>query len=44
MIHSINRYISFHSSQILSPFSTGFIVSAHRLPNITLLTVVQATL
>ena len=33
-------YISFHSCQILSPSETGFIFSAHRLPNITLLTLI----
>ena len=39
-IHLINGCISFHSCQILSPSETGFIVSAHRLPNITLLTLI----
>ena len=34
------RIISFHSCQILSPSETGFIVPAHRLPNITLLTLI----
>ena len=29
-----------HTCQILSPSETGFIVSAHRLPNITLLTLI----
>ena len=33
-------YISFHSCQILSPSKTGSIVSAHRLTNITLLTLI----
>ena len=37
-IHLIKGYISLHSCQIMSPSETGFIVSAHRLPNITLLT------
>ena len=32
--------ISFHSCQILTPSKTGFTVSAHRLINITLLTLV----
>ena len=32
--------ISFHSCQILSPSETGFVVPAHRLLNITLLTLV----
>ena len=31
---------SFHGCQILSPSETGFIGSAHRLPNITLLTLI----
>ena len=39
-IHLINGCISFHRCQILSPSETGFIVSAHRLPNITLLTLI----
>ena len=39
-IHLINGCISFHSCQILSPSETGFIVSAHRLTNITLLTLI----
>ena len=34
------RYISLHSCQNLSPSETGFIVSAHRLTNITLLTLI----
>ena len=33
-----------NSCQILSPSTTGFIVSAHRLINTTLLTLAQATL
>ena len=37
-IHLINWWISFHSCQVLSPSETGLVVSAHRLPNITLLT------
>ena len=41
----LNRCISIHSScQILSPSETGFIVSAHRLPNITLLTLIATLL
>ena len=40
----IYRCVSFHSCQILSCSRTGFIVSAHKLTNITLLTLVQATL
>ena len=32
--------ISFHICQILCPSKTGFVVSAHRLPNITLLTLI----
>ena len=39
-IHLINGYISLHSCQILAPSETGFIVSAHRLTNITLLTLI----
>ena len=39
-IHLINGYISLHSCQILSPSQTGLIVSAHRLTNITLLTLI----
>ena len=40
-IHLINGCISFHSCQISSPAETGFfIVSAHRLTNITLLTLI----
>ena len=39
-IHLINGCISFHSCQILSPSETGFIVSVHRLTNITLLTLI----
>ena len=39
-IHLINWCISFHNCQILSPSETGVIVSAQRLPNITLLTLV----
>ena len=35
-IHLIKGYISLHSCQILSLSETGFIVSAHRLTNITL--------
>ena len=42
--YMINRCIPFHGCQILSPSKTGFIVSAHRLTNITLLPLVQATL
>ena len=34
----IKGCISLHSCQILYPSETGFVVSAHRLPNITLLT------
>ena len=39
---SMQQYIiySLHSCQILSPSETGFIVSAHRLTNITLLTLI----
>ena len=37
-IHLTNGCISFHSFQILFPSETGFIVSTHRLTNITLLT------
>ena len=43
-IHLINGRISFHSWQILSPSKTGFIASAHRSPNITLLTLIATTL
>ena len=40
-IHLIKVYISLHSCQILSPSETGFfIVSAHRLTKITLLTLI----
>ena len=39
-IHLIKRYISLHSCQISSPSETGFIVSAHRLTKITLLTLI----
>ena len=39
-IHLINGYISLHSYQIWSPSETGFIVSARRLTNITLLTLI----
>ena len=39
-VHLINGCISFYSCQILSPSETGFIVSAHRLTNITLLTLI----
>ena len=39
-IHFIKGYIALHSCQILSPSETGFIVSAHRLANITLLTLI----
>ena len=39
-IHTINGYISLLSCQILSPSKTGFTVSAHRLTNITLLTLI----
>ena len=39
-IHLIKGYISLHSCRILSPSETGFIVCAHRLPNITLLTLI----
>ena len=39
-IHLINGYISLHSCQILSPSETAFIVSAQRLTNITLLTLI----
>ena len=39
-IQLINGYISLHSCQILPPSETGFIVSAHRLTNITLLTLI----
>ena len=35
-----SKCISFHSCLILSPSETGFIVSAHRLTNITLLTLI----
>ena len=35
---------SFHSRHILSPSKMGFMVSAHRLINTTLLTLVQAAL
>ena len=38
LIHLIKGYISLHSCQILSPSETGFIVSAHRLTRIILLT------
>ena len=44
--HNKVRYIdciSFHSCQILSPSETGFMVSAHRLPN-TLLTLIATLL
>ena len=37
------RYI-LHSCKVLSPSKTGFIVSAHKLINATLLTLAQATL
>ena len=37
----INWCISFHSCQILSPSKTDFIVSAHRLINITPLTLIR---
>ena len=37
-IHLIKGYISLHSCQILSPSETDFIVSAHRMTKITLLT------
>ena len=36
----MNLFIFFHSCQILSPSETGFIVSAHRMLNITLLTLI----
>ena len=39
-IHLIKGYISLHSCQILSPSETGFIVSAHRLTKIALLTLI----
>ena len=39
-IHLIQGYISLHSCQILSPSETGFIVSAHRLTKIILLTLI----
>ena len=39
-IYLIKGYISLHSCQILSPSETGFIVSAHRLTTITLLTLI----
>ena len=39
-----NWCFSFHSCQVVSRSKTGFRVSAHRLTNITLLAVVQATL
>ena len=39
-IHLINGCIFLHSCQFLSPSDTGFIVSAHRLTNITLLTLI----
>ena len=39
-IHLIKGYISLNSCQILSPSETGFIVSAHRLTKITLLTLI----
>ena len=41
-IHLINWWISFHICQILSPSKKSCIVSAHRLPNITLLTLIAA--
>ena len=43
-IHLINRCISFHSGEIASPSETGFIASAHRLTNITLLTLIATLL
>ena len=39
-IQLMKQCISFHSCQILSPSETGFIDSAHRLSNITLLTLI----
>ena len=39
-IHLIKGYISLHSCQILSPSETDFIVSAHRLTKIILLTLI----
>ena len=42
-IHMINRYISLNCCRILSLSETGFIVSAHRLTNITLLTYILDT-
>ena len=39
-IHLIKGYTSLHSGQILSPSETGFIVSAHRLTKIILLTLI----
>ena len=36
----IKGYISLHSCQILSPSETGFLVSAHRLTKIILLTLI----
>ena len=40
----MDAFPSTASCQILSPSETGFIVSAHRLTNITLLTLMIATL
>ena len=40
----IKGYISLHSCQIWSPSETGFIVSAHRLPNITRLALIATLL
>ena len=42
--YACDKFSSTHSCQILSPSKTGIIVTVHRLPNITLLTLVQATL
>ena len=43
-IHLIKGYISLHSCQILSLSETGSTVSAHRLTNITLLTLIATLL
>ena len=43
-IHLIKGYISLHSCQILSLSETGYIVSAHRLLSITLLTLIATLL
>ena len=39
-IHLKKGYFSLQSRQILSPSETGFIVSAHRLTKIALLTLI----